>query len=34
MNVTKYIAEKVAEKMIKTMKDKIKIIENNCIDIV
>ena len=33
MNVTKYIAEKVAEKMIQPMTDKIKILEKNCIDI-
>ena len=33
MNVTKYIAEKVAEKMIQPMADKIKSLEKNCIDI-
>ena len=33
MNVTKYIAEKVAEKMIQPMTDKIKSLEKNCIDI-
>ena len=33
MNVTKYIAEKVAEKMVQPMADKIKSLEKNCIDI-
>ena len=33
MNVTKYIAEKVAEKMVQPMTDKIKSLEKNCIDI-
>ena len=33
MNVTKYIAEKVAEKMVQPMSDKIKSLEANCIAI-
>ena len=33
MNVTKYIAEKVAEKMVQPMTDKIESLEKNCIDI-
>ena len=33
MNVTKYITEKVAEKMVQPMTDKIKSLEANCIDI-
>ena len=33
MNVTRSIAEKVAEKMIQPMTDKIKSLEKNCIDI-
>ena len=33
MNITKYIAEKVAEKMVQPMTDKIKSLEKNCIDI-
>ena len=33
MNVTKYIAEKVAEKMVQPMTDKIKSLEKNCIAI-
>ena len=33
MNVTKYIAEKVAEKMVQPMADKINSLEKNCIDI-
>ena len=33
MNVTRNIAEKVAEKMVQPMTDKIKSLEKNCIDI-